>query len=105
MPTEKPSKEMVEMVCKFYELRGVWSHRNVAEFGERVARERSQTIVALLEEEFACDCGEGDTHWKDKKAGKMYNTESGHAIECPKYIIRDVVVRKFCRAAAITEEP
>jgi hypothetical protein len=35
----------------------------------------------------SCSCGaEDDPKWLAKKAGKMYNTECGHAINCDGYI-------------------
>jgi hypothetical protein len=58
------------------------------------AMNRVREIAQELDDEFGCDCGADDADWKRKNAGKMYNTESGHAIECPKFKIAEIL-RKF----------
>jgi hypothetical protein len=60
----------------------------------RICGYRVREIAQELDDEFGCDCGADDADWKRKNAGKMYNTESGHAIECPKFKIAEIL-RKF----------
>ena len=49
---------------------------------DRALEESAAKVQEFFDRWKQCSCGESDEKWIAKKAGKMYNTESGHAIDC-----------------------